>query len=92
MEPYDLVLLFLQKINKLFFVLGVAHGDTSIMKVGPKNGNFQRFQIFFFRATEFQLQLLILIESFNIFYYKPAKKAKWVWSCGKIWAKLGPML
>ena len=34
----------------------------------------------------------MLIESPNIFHWKPAKKKReWVWSWGKIWAKLGPM-
>ena len=30
----------------------------------------------FFRTTGFQLQLIILIESSNIFHWKPAKKSK----------------
>ena len=34
----------------------------------------------------------MLIESPNIFHWKPAKKGKWVWSLGKIWVKLGPIL
>ena len=47
----------------------------------------------FFRTTGFELKLLILTESPNRFYWKIAKKkSKWVWSWGKIWAELGPML
>ena len=42
----------------------------------PKNGNFQRFQQFFFRTTRFELKLLTLIKSSNIFHWKPAKKKK----------------
>ena len=64
-----------------------------IVEVGQKMVIFKGFSTCFFRITGFQLQLLILIESSNIFHWKPAKKeAKWVWSSGKIWAKLGPML
>ena len=47
---------------------------------------------FFFRITGFQLKLLKLIGSPNIFDWKPTKKLNWVWSWGKIWTKLGPML
>ena len=39
-----------------------------------------------------QLKFLILIEFPNIFHWKPVKKSKSVWSWGRIWAKLGPML
>ena len=40
----------------------------------PKNGNFQKFQQFFFIITRFELKLLTLIKSSNIFHWKPAKK------------------
>ena len=63
--------------KKLCFpLLGVAHGDPILSQVGLKNGNFQDFQRFFFRTTAFQLKLLKLIESPNIFDWKPAKKIK----------------
>ena len=63
------------------------------MEVRQKMVIFKGFSTFFFGTTGFQLQLLILIESSNIFHWKPVEKeAKWVWSWGKIWAKLGPML
>ena len=48
--------------KKIVFYFGVAHGDPIFTQVGTKNG--------------FQLKLLILIESHNIFYWKPAKKIK----------------
>ena len=76
----------------MFFVLGMAHSDPFFAQVGPKYGNFQRFYKFFFRLARLQLKLLILIESPNIYHWKPAKKIKWVWSWGKIWSKLDPML
>ena len=38
LKAYDLVLLFVKK--KLFFVLGMAHGDPIFAQVGPINGNF----------------------------------------------------
>ena len=44
------------------------------MKVGPsKNAIFRAFTIFFFffRTTGLQFKLLILIESLNIFHWKP---------------------
>ena len=45
-----------------------------------------------FRTTGFQLNFLILIEFPNILHWKAAKKSIWVWSWGKIWATLCPML
>ena len=46
----------------------------------------------FLITTGFHLKLLILIESLNIFHWKPAKKIKVGVVLGKIWAKLSPML
>ena len=37
-------------------------------------------------------KFLILIEFPNILHWKPAKKSNWVWSWGKILAKLCSML
>ena len=77
---------YFYKKKKMFSVLGVAYGDHIVAEVGlkmvifwgwTKNGNFL--------SIGFQLQLLILIESSNIFRWKPARKTK-VWS----WGKFGP--
>ena len=82
---------FCKKTFCLFWVWPIQ--TPFFAQVVPKNGNFQRFQQKIFRTTGFQLKLLILIELPNISHWKPAKKqTKWVWSLGKIWAKLGPML
>ena len=62
--------------KKVSFILGVIHGAPIFAKVGPKNGNFWEFQQIFFRTTRFQLKLLQLIESLNIFHWKAAKKVK----------------
>ena len=72
--------------------MGVAQSDPFFAQVGSKNGNFWRFYhiFFFFRTTGLQLKLLILIESPNIFYWKPAKKS--VCSIAGKKFKLGPML
>ena len=72
MKAYDLHLLFLQKI---FFALGVAHTNPFFVQVAPKKSNFERFYQFF-RTTGFQLKLLMLIESPNIFHWKSAKQNK----------------
>ena len=61
--------------KKLFFALGVVHGDPFFAQAGPKNGNFQRLAKIF-RTTGFQLQFLILTESPNIFHWKQASKVK----------------
>ena len=66
----------------------MAHGDPIFAQVGPKNGNFQRFQQNLFRTTGFQLTFLILIEFPNIFHWKPAKK-KDKTGCG-LWGKFEP--
>ena len=84
MKAYDLILLFLQK--KLFFVLGVAHGDPIFAQVGQKNGNFQRF-LATTGTTGFQLRLLMLSESPNIFHQKPGRRNQIGCSLG---AKFGP--
>ena len=72
----------------------MAHSEPISAQVGPKKMIIFRgfINFFFYRTTGFQLKLLILIESPNIFHWKPAKKSNWVWSWGKIWAKLGAML
>ena len=80
LKTYDLFLLFLKK--KLFFVLSMAHENPIFAQVGPKN-----FEVlaFFFWTAWFQLKLLILTESANIYVIgKQQKKSKWVWFWGKI--------
>ena len=59
------------------------------MQVGPKNSNFQRFYefFFFFRTTELQLKLLIIIKSPNVFHWKSIKKQSGCGLTSKIWAK-----
>ena len=74
MKAYDQFLLFLQK-NSLF-VLGVAHGHPSLLKLGQKMEIFKCFRKKNLRTTGFQLLLLIVIESLNIFHWNPAKKIK----------------
>ena len=86
---YDLLLSFLKK-KCLFWVWPVI--TFFLHKLSPKIALFRGFSKKIFRTTGLQLKLLILIESPNIFHWKPAKKSNWVWSWGKIWAKLGPML
>ena len=70
----------------------MAHGDPIFAQVVPKNSNCQRFQQNLFRTTGFQLKFLILIEFPNILHWKAAKKSNQVWSWGKIWAKLCPIV
>ena len=45
--------------KKLFFALGVAHGDPFFAQAGPKNGNFQRlakiFQNYWIPITVFNI-------------------------------------
>ena len=65
--------------------MGIAHGAPFLRNFGQKIVIFRGFTNFFFRTTRFQLKLLILIESLNIFHWKPAKKSKWVGSWGQIW-------
>ena len=60
----------------MFFALGMAHGDPIFLQVGPKIVIFRGISKYFFRTTRFQLKLLMLIESPNIFNWKPAKKIK----------------
>ena len=65
----------------MFSVLGMAYGDPIFAhKLGQKMVIFRGFSrteyIIFFRTTGFQLKLLILIESPNIFHWKPGKKIK----------------
>ena len=78
--------------KKLFFVLGVVHGDPILAQVGLKNDNFKRFQEIFQNQWIPIKVFSIKIEFPNIFHWKPAKKSKWVWCRGKIWAKSGPIL
>ena len=75
---------FCKKRFCLFWVWPIL--TPSFDQVGPKNGNFQRFQQKIFRITGLQLKLFILTECINIFHWKPAKKLKkkWVWSLGQI--------
>ena len=76
--------------KKCFFVLVVAHGDPIFGKVGPKNGNVQGFQQKIFGTTRFQLKLLISIEFFNIFHWKPAKKRKVAVALGQNLGQIRP--
>ena len=56
------------------------HRDPISAQVGPKSGNFyfRGFSNFFFflRTSGFQLELLKIIKSLNLFHWKPAKKTK----------------
>ena len=56
----------------LFFVLDVAHGDLFLHKLSQKTVIFRGFSKFFSEL----LELLILIETSNIFRWKPAKEVK----------------
>ena len=68
----------------------MAHG--SLHKLDRKIVIFRVFSKFFFRTAGFQFKFFILIEFPNILNWKLAKKSNCVWSWGKIWAKLCPML
>ena len=59
-------------------------GTPFLYNLGQKLETFRGFSNFFFRIAGFQLKLLILIESPNIFHWKPAKKIKVGWSLDKI--------
>ena len=54
----------------MFFILVVDHFDPILVQIGPKIAIFKRFYQFFFRTTELQHKLLILIESPSIFHAK----------------------
>ena len=84
MKAYDGFVIF---EKKLFFVLGVAHGDPIFTKIGPKNGNFWGFWQRFFRTTGFQLKLLISIESHNISL--ETSKINRSWQCVVLGQNLG---
>ena len=60
-----------------------------LCKLGTKKTIFKRFYQLFFRTTGLQQELLILIESPNIFHWKSAKKSKVGVVCranlGQIW-------
>ena len=63
--------------KKLFFVLGMPHSDPFFVQSWAQKWQFlEVLPIFFFRTTELQLNLLILLEVPNIFHWKPAKKIK----------------
>ena len=64
-----------------------------LYKLGPIKQLIRGFtNQLFFRTTELQHNLLILIESSNIFHWKSAKRVKWIGLWNKIWVKFGPML
>ena len=62
---------YLKKKKKNVFCLGRGLWGPHCCRSWTKNGNFL--------SIGFQLQLLILIESSNIFRWKPVRKTK-VWS------------
>ena len=65
----------------------MANDCPFFVKIGPKKQFFQGFVNFFFRTSGLQHQLLILIESPNIFNWKSAKEMK----VGVVFgAKFGP--
>ena len=76
---------FCKKIFCLFWVWPIL--IPFFAQVGPKNGNFCRFQQNIFRITGLQLKLLILIESPNTFNWKPVTKKQN--GCG-LGVKFGP--
>ena len=61
-------------------------GTPILHKLGQKLVIFRGFSKFFFRTTGFQLKLLMLIESSNIFHWKTGKKNQI--GCG-LWGNLG---
>ena len=83
--------------QKIVFVLGMAHMTPFLCKLGPKMAILRDFSKKIFR-TSYWITIKVInikIESPNVFHWKPAKKKKklkWVWSWGKSWAKIGPML
>ena len=77
---------FWKKKSFLFWVWPMG---TFLHKLGRKIVIFRKR---FFRTTGFQLKFLIFIEFPNILHWKSAKKSNQVWSWGKTWAKLCPML
>ena len=89
---WKLMIWFCYFCKKKFFLLGVADGTPFSQKLHQKIVIFRSFTNFFSRTTGFWLKLLILIESQHISLETSKKKSRWVWSWGKIWAKLGPVL
>ena len=67
---------FISAKKIVFLFWACCMGTPFLHKLGQKMVFFRSFSNFFFRTTRFQLKLLILIESFNIFHQKPAKKIK----------------
>ena len=59
-----------------FFILGVAHNDPFFVQIVPQKTIFKRFYQLFFGTNGLQHQVLILIESPYIIYWKSAKKSK----------------
>ena len=81
LKSFFVISYFCQK--KLFFILDMTHPDPCFAQVAPKYNSFQRFYQNFFRTTGWKHKQLILIEYCNIFHWKSAKKAKWMWSNGQ---------
>ena len=44
--------------QKLFFILGLAHTDLSVVQIGSEKAIFRGFTKFFFRTTGLQQKLL----------------------------------
>ena len=55
---------------KLFYILGMAHNYPFFVQITPNKTIFKRFYQLFFKTTGLQHNLLILIESPNIFHWK----------------------
>ena len=74
LKAYNLVLLFLRKINVFYFGRGSWHGDTFFAsKLGRKMGIFRGFSKGFFTTTGFQLKFLILTEFPKHISFKTSK-------------------
>ena len=74
---WKLMIWFCYFCKKIVFFFWVWPMRTPILhKFSQKMLIFRGFSKFFFRTTGFQLKLMILIASPNIFHWKPAKKIK----------------
>ena len=60
--------------KKNFVCVGCGPYQPLFSEFGHKNDNFYRFHQNILRTTGLQLKLLMLIESPNIFHWKPEKK------------------
>ena len=83
-------MLFLKKKKNVFLFWLWPMETPFLEKLDQKMVMFRGFSKNFFGTTRFQLKLLISIEFFNIFHWKPAKKRKVAVALGQNLGQIRP--